>query len=146
MRKKNIVILKTRDRIFLKGLVSKGGEKARMITRGRILLMSDKGTNDTAIIRILDIARNTIRQVRQRYAQGGLNFALQERSRSGAPAKIDGRQKAKITALACSDPPEGRGRWTLRLLAGKVVELDIVNEISHMQVGRILKKTKSNPI
>ena len=146
MRKKNIVILKARERIFLKGLVSKGEEKARMITRGRILLMSDKGENDTAIIRILDIARNTIRQVRQRYAQGGLNSALQERSRAGAPAKIDGRQKAKITALACSDPPEGRGRWTLRLLAGKVVELDIVDEISHMQVDRILKKTKLNPI
>lgn len=145
MRQKNEIKLKKQDRIYLKDLVSKGKEKARTITRGRILLMSDEGKNDTAIIETLDIARNTARQVRQRYVEDGLDSAIHERARSGAPVKIDGRQKAKITALACSDPPEGRGRWTLRLLADKVVELNIADEISHMQVDRILKKTKSNP-
>lgn len=146
MRKTNVIVLKAKERMLLNNLVSKGEEKARTIARGRVLLMSNEGKNDTAIIDALDLARNTVRQVRQRYVNEGLDAAIHEKSRPGAPLKINGRQRAKITALACSDPPEGRARWTLRLLADRVVELDITEEISHMHVGRILKKTKLNPI
>jgi hypothetical protein len=70
--------------------------------------------------------------------------AIEERPRSGKPPKFSGKQQAKITALACSTPPEGRSRWTLRLLADKVVELELVDDISHKSVGEILKKTNSS--
>ena len=145
MRKADAITLKSKERVLLKKIVSKGEEMARTIARSRVLLMSDEGMSDTAIIEALDLARNTVRQVRHRYVNEGLDAAIHEKARSGAPMKIDGKQRAKITALACSDPPEGRARWTLRLLANRVVELDITDEISHMHVGRILKKTKSNP-
>ena len=141
MRKKNLVKLKPKERQALKHLVTKGEEKVRKITRVRILLLSDVGKTDTQIIEALSTARNTIRQVRQRYTEQGLKAAINENARSGAPKKYKGAQKAKITALACSQPPEGRSRWSLRLLADKAVELELVDEISYITVDRILKKT-----
>lgn len=141
MEVKNRVKLKPKERKELKQLVNKGTEKARKITRCRILLLADEGKNDTQIIEALRIARNTIRTVRSRYVQEGLEAAINEQPRSGAPKKFTGRQKAKITAIACSEPPEGRSRWTLRLIADKVVELKIVDNISHQTVKRVLKKT-----
>jgi len=145
MKKCDDVTLKPEEKALLKKIVSRGKEKARTIARSRVLLMSDDGLSDTSILRALNLARNTVRHVRHRYVIDGLDAAIHEKFRSGAPVKIDGRQRAKITALACSNPPEGRARWTLRLLADRVVELNITDEISHLQVGRILKKTKSNP-
>ena len=141
MKVKNPVALKSKERKFLNQLISRGSEKARKITRCRILLLADEGKTDTQIIDALKVARNTIRQVRLRYVQKGMEAALNEKPRSGAPAIFSGRQKAKITAIACSEPPEGRGRWTLRLIANKVVELEIAESISHQTVKRILKKT-----
>ena len=141
MRKKNEVTLKPKDRALLKQLTGKGTEKARKITRCRILLLADAGKTDTHIIEALGIARNTIRQVRQRYTQEGLASAINEQSRSGTPEKFTGAQRAKITAIACSAPPEGHSRWTLRLLADTIVELDIVEDISYKTVERTLKKT-----
>ena len=111
------------------------------ITRARILLMAHESKTDTHIIDNLTVARNTIRTVRSRYIKGGLKLALNERPRSGAPEKFTGRQRAKITAIACSEAPEGRSRWTLRLIADKVVELGISEEISYKTVERTLKKT-----
>ncbi len=141
MEVKYRVKLKPRERRELKQFISKGTEKARKITRCRILLLADEGKNDTRIIEALKIARNTIRTVRFRYVQEGLEAAINEQPRSGTPKKFTGRQKAKITAIACSEPPEGRNRWTLRLIADKVVELEIVDNISHQTVKRVLKKT-----
>ena len=141
MRKKNKVKLKSKERALLKQLISKGTEKARKITRYRILLLADAGKTDTQIIEALGIARNTIRQVRQRYSAEGLESAINEQSRPGAPEKFTGAQRAKITAIACSTPPEGHSRWTLRLLADKVIELAIVEDISYKTVERTLKKT-----
>jgi len=141
MRKKNKVKLKSKERALLKQLISKGTEKARKITRCRILLLADAGKTDTQIIEALGIARNTIRQVRQRYSAEKLESAINEQSRPGAPEKFTGAQRAKITAIACSTPPEGHSRWTLRLLADKVIELGIVEEISYKTVERTLKKT-----
>ena len=103
-----------------------------------------KAKSDTAIIKALAVARNTIRQVRHRYVTEGLEHALNEKARPGAPKKYDGVQKAKITAIVCFEPPEGHSRWSLRLLADRVIELEIVDEISHMSIERILKKTSSN--
>ena len=141
MKIKDKVKLKPKERKLLKQLISKGSEKARKITRCRILLLADEGKTDTQIIEALKVARNTIRTVRFRYVWEGLEKALNEQPRPGAPKKFTGRQKAKITAIACSEPPEGRNRWTLRLLADKVVELKMVDSISHQTVKRILKKT-----
>ena len=141
MRTKRPVKLKPRERKELKKLISKGIAKARTITRARILLMAHEGKTDTHIIENLTVARNTIRAIRSRYIEGGLELALKERPRSGAPEKFTGRQRAKITAIACSEPPEGRSRWTLRLIADKVVELGISEEISYKTVERTLKKT-----
>lgn len=144
MRTKKSVKLKAKERGVLKQLISKGNEKARKITRCRILLLADAGKTDTRIMESLSIARNTVRQVCQRYAEEGLEAALNERSRPGAPQKFSGAQRAKITAIACSEPPEGRSRWTLRLLSDKIVELDIVDAISYKTVERTLKKTNSS--
>jgi transposase len=146
VKQKNWIKLKSKEREQLKGLLSKGKENSRKLTRCRILLLSDAGDGDSAIMEALQVARNTIRKLRERYITEGLKSAINERPRSGAPSKITGKQKAKITALACSNAPEGRSRWSLRLLADKAVELKMIDNISHMDVGRILKKTKLNRI
>jgi len=144
MRKKIQIRLKVKDRKRLQEIVKRGEAKARKITRCHVLLLSDKKETNGKISRTLDIALLTIRRIQQRYVEGGLESAIEERPRSGKPPKFSGKQQAKITALACSTPPEGRSRWTLRLLAEKVVELELVDDISYKSVGEILKKTNSN--
>lgn len=141
MKVKNQVKLKMKERKLLKQIIGKGSEKARKITRCRILLLADEGKSDTRIIESLMVARNTVRTVRLRYVREGLDAAISEQPRPGAPNKFTGRQRAKITAIACSQPPEGRNRWTLRLIADRVVELEMVDSISHQTVKRVLKKT-----
>ena len=126
----------------LRALLRQGREKARTLTRARILLMRSRGKSTEEVSQALEIAARTVRNVIGRYEEGGITAAIYEAPRSGAPRKIDGASRAKITALACSNPPEGNGQWSLRLLADNVVELAYVEEISHMQVQRILKKTK----
>jgi len=140
MKVKNQVKLKVKERKLLKQFINKGSEKARKITRCRILLLAHEGKTDTRIIEALKVARNTIRTVRSRYVKEGLKAAINEQPRPGAPKKFTGRQKAKITAIACSKPPEGRSRWTLRLIADRVIELEMVDSISHQTVKRVLKK------
>ena len=83
-------------------------------------------------------------QIKDRYAKGGLKNALEEQARPGAPLKFDAKQRARITAIACSTPPQGRARWSLRLLADHLVELNIVESIDHDTVSEILKKTSLN--
>jgi transposase len=144
MKVKNPVKLRPKERKLLKQFISKGSEKARKLTRCRILLLADEGKTDTEIIEALMVARNTVRTVRLRYVRKGLESAISEQSRPGAPNKFNGRQRAEITAIACSQPPEGRNRWTLRLIADKVIELKTVDSISHQTVKRILKKTNSS--
>ena len=141
MIKKDLVKLKKKERKLLQEMISKGEAKARTITRCRILLQADEGKKDSEIIKALGITANTIRQIRQRYEQEGLKAAIEERPRPGAPKKFSGKHKAQITALACSEAPEGRSRWSLRLLADKVVELELVDDISYKTIERTLKKT-----
>ena len=125
----------------LKALTKSGIIKARKVNRCRILLLANERKSQYEIADILKMSRTTINETCKRYVQGGLDNALNERPRSGAPNIFSGKQQAKITALACSTPPEGAGRWSLRLLADKAVELKIVEDISYETVGVMLKKT-----
>lgn len=138
------VRLTVEEKEKLNRYLNRGKASARSLTRARILLLADAGRSNDEIKSALNVSKTTISRIRRRYFEGGLEFALNEKSRSGAPPKIDGRIEAQITRLACSEPPDGRSRWTLRLLADKLVELDYVDSISHMSVQRTLKKTKSS--
>jgi transposase len=93
---------------------------------------------------LLQVTPQTVFNVKRRFLTGGLQAALYDQPRSGRPVEISGTQRAKITALACSKPPKGRARWTLRLLADKVVELGYCESLSHTQARKILKKTTSS--
>lgn len=135
------VILRQNEKQELKALLTKGITKARKLTRCRILLLADEGNTDAAISEALNVSLATVARIRQRYKKEGLAKAINERSRPGQPIKFSGKQKAKITALACSKAPEGKSRWTLRLLADQLVELKYVEKISYKTVERTLKKT-----
>ena len=141
-KKLHIVSLKEQEREELKQYLSKGKSSARSLTRARILLLADEGRDDEMIAEALKVSKSTVSRIRTRYCEGGLDFALHEKARSGAPPKIDGKIEAQLTLLACSEPPDGRSKWTLRLLADKLVEMGVVDSISHMSVQRLLKKMK----
>lgn len=137
------------EREFLHKFTSTGSRKARQIKRAHILLLSDEsGTNasktDEQIAQALGISTSTVARVRGRFVQEGLGSALNEKPRPGQPPKLTGKQEAKLIAIACSTPPGGYARWSLRLLADKVVELDIVDSISYKTVGEVLKKVNSS--
>lgn len=136
------VKLKAKEVKALKSIISKGIEKSRKITRCRILLLCHANKNKTTIATMLSVNPNTVSNICRRYVEEGLESAINEKPRSGAPTLFDGKVKAKITALACSTPPEGNSQWSLRLLSDKAVELSLVKSISHTQIGTILKKTK----
>ena len=136
------ISLKEEDREELSQYLRRGKASARSLTRARILLLADEGRNDKEIAETLRVSKSTANRIRKRYCEGGLDFALHEKARSGAPPKIDGKIEAQLTLLACSEPPDGRSKWTLRLLADKLVEMEVVDSISHMSVQRLLKKMK----
>jgi putative transposase len=142
MKRVHVVKLKEEERNQLMRFLRKGKSSARSQTRARILLLSDEGLEDDEIVETLKVSKSTVSRIRKRYCTDGLDFALQEKPRSGAPKKMDGRVEAQLTLLACSDPPEGRSKWTVRLLADRLVELEVVDSISHMSVQRVLKKMK----
>ena len=140
---KHHVHLRASDRVRLEALLTKGKLKARTVKRITGLLALDRGQTLQAVATTLRVDYNTVATWRDNYQAHGL-ACLQEAPRSGRPIKIDGPQRAQITALACSTPPAGRAEWSLRLLADKVVELGYGQSISHTQVGNILKKTRSS--
>lgn len=140
------VVLSPEQREQLHSLSQRGAISARKLTRARILLLADQNRpqgamTDKEIHQILNVSQSTIIRVRKKCATGGLESAVEELSRSGRPLKFDGYQRAQITALACSDPPAGHSHWSLRLLADHLVELEVVEGISHQTVGALLKKT-----
>jgi putative transposase len=145
-QKQFLVQLSTKERELLLGIIRSGKHKARKITRCRILLLADgpNGKTDQEIADALNVSLGTIFGIRRRYFQEGLEAAISERPRSGQPSKFKGKAAAKITAIACSSPPAGQAKWSLRLLADRVVELKIVDSISHQSIRNILKKTSSN--
>lgn len=138
------VELSKREYQQLHGYVNQGKRGAREINRARILLLADEQRTDEEIVEILGVTRKTVYNVRKAYNEIGLDKALQEKPRRGAAAKIDGRVEATLTMLACSDPPEGYGRWTLQLLADKLVQLEVVSSVSLETVRILLKKTNLN--
>jgi transposase len=141
--KSHRVTLSTQERQYLQKIVASGTDRARKITRCRVLLLADaaKGKTDEEISDALGVCLATIFNIRRRYHQKGLEWAIQEAPRSGQPPKFNGKSMAKITAIACSKPPEGHARWSLRLLADRVIALDIVESISYQSIRNILKKT-----
>lgn len=120
--------------------INQGKKSARSLTRARVLLLAHEQWIDEAITKALKVSMATVARVRKRYCQEGLEAALLDKPRSGAPPKVNSRLEAQLSALACSEPPEGQARWTLRLLADKLVELELVDSISHTAVGNWLKK------
>jgi transposase len=129
-------------------LIKSGINSARVITRARILLLLDRSQGKKRKMEeVADAAMvsyGTVSNVKKRYFAGGLQGALYDKPRPGAKPKVDGEVEAHLIALACSDPPEGYERWTLRLLADKLVALEVIDSISHVTVGEVLKKTKSS--
>lgn len=142
--KKYVVDLDERERDQLEKLTTKGKNGARKIRRARILLLANEGRIDKEIASFLGAAVTTVERVRKRFVEEGLEAALSERPRPGAARKLDGRQEAYLMALACSETPEGRGRWSMRMLADRLVQLDVVDEISGETVRRTLKRGTSN--
>lgn len=142
--KKEHVTLTNEHRTHLQNLIKKGSLPAKTYKRALALLELDRGRTFTEVAEIVGVVIQTVSTWARKYKESGLEF-LNDKPRPGRPTVIDGLQRAKITALACSDPPEGYERWSLRLLADKAVELEIVDEISYGEVRLILKKTNSNP-
>ena len=140
MKRMYVVKLSEQERAELIQYLRKCRSSARSQTRARILLLSDDDLEDDEIVEALKVSKSTVCRIRKRYCEGGLDFALSEKLRSGAPTKIDGKIQAKITMLACSEPPDGRSKWTLNLLADKLVEMEVVDSISDMTVQRVQKK------
>ncbi len=138
--KKQHLTLTDPDRATLTELLATGSLSARTFTRATALLELDRGKTLTAVAQTLDGDDSTVALWRNKYRTDGLTF-LTDAPRSGRPITIDGAQRATITALACSTPPDGHRRWSLRLLADKVVEAGFCESISHTQVGAIRTKT-----
>jgi putative transposase len=144
MAAKYLVDLAVSEHLTLLNVIKKGKGTARKVTRAHILLQAAEGASDEEIVHALRVGNSTVHRVRQRFVEEGLEVALSERPRCGCSTKLDGRQEAFLVALACSTPPAGRDRWTMQLLADRLVELTSVAPISKDTVGRILKKTISS--
>jgi transposase len=147
MHKRFPVTLIDAEREQLKRLIAAGTEAARKLTHARILLKADQGPDgpawtDEAIAEAVEVSQPTVARIRRQYVEEGLEAALNRRAPTREYVrKLDGAQEARLIALACSTPPEGLDRWTLRLLADKLVDLEVVDDISYQTVRRVLKKT-----
>lgn len=139
--KKYNVTLTAEERQELLTLTRAGKLSARKMKRVQILLKADEDWKDRDIIAALNTSRSTVERTRRRYVEGGLDKALNEDPRPGARRKLDGRAEAHLIALACSDAPDDSDHWTLRALADELVELRLVESISHEAVRQYLKKT-----
>ena len=152
-RKRNSpVLLTAEDRDTLEGLIAHGHAPARQLTHARILLKADEAAGmpawpDVKIADALEVSRSTVLRVRERFAWEGLEAALVHRQpKNTKPKKLDGEQEAHLIALACSHPPKGKKRWSVRLLAERFVRLECAEEpISRELVRRTLKKVPSSP-
>jgi transposase len=140
-RKKYIVDLTADERTTLEGLIKRGKTSARRLTRAHALLAAADGHTDEQIAATLHCGVRTVERIRERFVTGGLERSLTDLPRATVSSKLDGKQEAFLVALACSDAPDGRSRWTMQLLANKLVELDLVESISTETVRRTLKKT-----
>lgn len=147
MAKVNSVALTQEQRLKLEKLASTGRESARKIIRARIVLKSDAGESVEDVAEALDVGTATVGRVRRRFVAGGLDAAVERKPQPHRPQKrrLDGEAEAKLVMLACGAPPDGHDRRTLDLLADRMVRLSYVPAVSGDTVGRVLKKTRSNP-
>jgi len=144
-KEKHKVHLSEAERKKLLAIISKGRNKAVVIQRAHILLKADEGKADSEISQLLYVSEQTIRRTRLRFAQEGLQAALEDRPHPAKGSELDEKQEAHIIALACSEAPAGRARWTLELLTQAVLKDGIVTHISPETVRLLLKKTNSSP-
>jgi hypothetical protein len=149
--KRYVVTLTPAEREQLEALVRSGRRSARALTRARILLLSDQGVDgprweDHRVAEALGCGHRTVERVRERFVTEGIDAALTAKARINPPRErvLDGAAEARLIALACSATPDGRKAWTLRMLADKPVELEVVEAVSHETVRRTLKKTRSS--
>jgi transposase len=149
--KKYTVTLTPEERISLQDLIAAGRAAAQKLTHARILLKADAAPGgpawtDARIAEALEVNVRTIERLRERFVERGLEAALirKPQDRPSRERTLDGKAEARLIALACSTPPRGRARWTLRLLADKLVELEVVGAVSTETVRRVLKKTSSS--
>jgi hypothetical protein len=147
-RKRYLVTLTPEERQWLEGLLKSGKRSALTLTRARILLKADQATggpawDDARIAQALDCGPRTVERVRQRFVECGLERALgrKPQDRPSRERKLDGAAEARLIAIACSPPPEGCARWTLKMLADRLVELEVVDAVSDETVRRVMKKT-----
>jgi DNA-binding transcriptional ArsR family regulator len=147
MKKKYPVILSETERDELKQLIAAGTAPARKLTHARILLKADQGSEgpgwvDEMVAEAVEVSQPTVSRVRKQYFEEGLEAAINRHPPNREyHRKLDGHQEARLVALACSEPPEGQARWSLRLLADRMVELEVVDDLSYQTVRRTLKKT-----
>lgn len=148
LKDKFVVRLTAAQRHELERLAATGKRSAATVTRARILLKADAdgdGWTDDRIAEALDTSAATVARIRKKFVQQGLEATVQRQRPTGRQyRKLDGVQEAQLIALACSEPPEGQARWTMKLLAGRLVELEVVEAIDPATVWRTLKKTKSS--
>ena len=145
VREKYIVRLTPEERNRLERLVRAGRSSARITARARILLKTDEGWTAPRVAQALDVSEATVLRIKRRFTEDGLDEVLKDRLQAHRYRKLDDRGEAHLIALACSDAPEGHERWNLRLLAERMVELGVVESLSHEAVRLRLKKTSSNP-
>ena len=152
MRKSYVVVLSPEERGRLEKLISTGRTSSKRQVQARILLKADTsaagpGWSDEQIGEALEISISTVARVRKHSVEQGLSVVLDRAvARRPSRRRLDGEQEARLLAVACSPPPEGRARWTLRLLADKMVALEVLESISYETVRRALKKTRSSRI
>ena len=147
MEKRYIINLTPDERAGLEAMTSRGRISALRVQRARILLKADDGLTDAEIADELNVGRRTSERVRKRCALEGLHAVLdrKKQERPSRMPKLDGAAEAQLIRLACSEPPAGRARWTLALLADKLIELKVTDTVSITTICRRLKKTRSSP-
>lgn len=137
-----IVDLTKEERTYLLEFIKSGKQSGRKFNRARILLLADEGKSDNEIAEALHTGTATVQRTRQRFVTGNLEGALNERRRPGGQKRLNEKGEAVLESLARSQPPEGRKRWTLQLLADRLVQLKMVNSISYETVRQELKKNE----
>ena len=142
--KKYHISLTDEEKEFLKKYIRTGKHPVRNVTRARILLLSSEGGKDSETVKNLGVCPATVCNIRRRFAENGLQFALIGKPFPGQPPKIDGKVQATMIAVVCSAPPEGYSSWTMRMIADKLVSLEAVDSVSDETVRQYLKKAKSN--
>ena len=138
------VPLDEEERNWLLTFINKGERGVRKLKRAHMLLLASEGKNDRQVAEALHACPQSVGNIRRKYAQGGLEAALNDRPRPGGERKLTAKGEATLIALACSAPPDGRVDWTMQMLADKLIELNLGESISDETVRRTLKKTSSN--